>query len=703
MNHPKNPMDFTKNPPEKFQDLGKMSKAEARDEARALRQGIDYHDYLYYVKNQPEISDALYDKLFHRLEELEDTFPELRIEDSPTKRVGGKPQSSLKKVSHAAPMLSLNASLEQDEVAKFFEFVHEHIDQEKLAFVLEPKFDGFSVELVYEKGKFTSGSTRGDGEVGEDITRNLKTIRAIPLRLQNSDNNCPDFLSVRGEVYMPGKGFNELNKKRVQKGKEPFANPRNAAAGTMRQLDPGKVADKPLDIIFYEILAMKNALPDELPDALPDALPDTHQQTLELLPRWGLQTDPHSKTASSLKQIEDYHQEMARKRDELESEIDGIVIKVDRYAQRETLGVRQRSPRWAFAWKFPPRQEVTTLEDIVVQVGRTGMLTPVALLQPVDVGGVTISRATLHNEDEVRKKDVRPGDQVRVARAGDVIPEIVERVGKHQQKKGKAFSMPHACPACNADVYREGAYFFCSGKLTCPAQIIGGIVHYASREALNISGLGEKTATALVDGELVANISDLYQLSRDDLLQLDGFAKKSAHNLHQAIRDSKNPELKRFIYAQGIRHVGQRMAMILAREFSSLEQLKKADKQELSKIAEIGPEIAQSICEFFKQKENLDVLERLEELGVKVQQSRTRKKSGKLEGKNFVFTGKLEDFTRSQAQDTVEKLGGRATSSVSNETDYVVVGENPGSKYDEAQEYGIEIIDEDEFKKLISS
>ncbi len=684
-------MDYKKNPPEKFKDLSKISKEEARDEARALRQAIDYHDYLYYVKNQPEISDALYDKLFHRLEELEDKFPELQTKDSPTKRVGGKPLSSLEKVNHAAPMLSLNASLEQDRVKNFFEFIHERVDRKKVAFVLEPKFDGFSVELVYEKGKLKSGSTRGDGEVGEDITRNLKTIRSIPLRLQKSEKSCPDFLSVRGEVYMPRKGFNQLNKKRIQEGAEPFANPRNAAAGTMRQLDPGKVADKPLDIIFYEILSMENNMPD------------SHKQTLEILPRWGLKTDPHYKKTSSLKQIEDYHQEMARKRDELDSEIDGIVIKLDSYAQRETLGVRHRSPRWAFAWKFPPRQEVTTLEDIVVQVGRTGMLTPVALLKPVDVGGVTISRATLHNEDEVRKKDVQPGDQVQVARAGDVIPEIVQRVGKHVQKKGKTFSMPDKCPACSADVYREGAYYFCSGKLTCPAQIIGGIIHYASREALNITGLGEKTATALVDRELVKNISDLYQLTREDLLKLDGFAGKSADKLHRAIQDSKNPELKRFIYALGIRHVGQRMAMILAREFSSLDKLKNADKQELNKIAEIGPEIAQSVSQFFRQKENLDVLKKLEKLGVKVQKSKTGNKSGKLEGKNFVFTGRLEGYTRNQAQDKVEELGGRATSSVSSETDYVVAGEDPGSKYDDAREHGVEIINEDEFKKLISS
>jgi len=683
-------MDYKKNPPKKFKAINKMGKREARKEIDALREGIHYHDYLYYVKNQPEISDALYDKLFHRLEKLEEKFPELEAADSPTRRVGAKPLDHLKKVKHAAPMLSLNAALEHKEVKRFYDFVSRHINQKTVAFVLEPKFDGFSVELVYENGTLKSGSTRGDGEEGEDITRNLKTIRSVPLQLQRADNNLPDFLSIRGEVFMPKQGFQQLNQKRLKKGEEPFANPRNAAAGTMRQLDPGNVENKPLDIIFYEILSMKGDMPD------------SHSRVLELLPQWGLKTDTHYKQTDSLQEIEAYHHEFAGKKDDLEYEIDGIVIKLNSYRYREKLGVRQRSPRWAFAWKFPPRQEITTLEDIVIQVGRTGMLTPVALLQPVDVGGVTISRATLHNEDEVRKKDVQPGDRVRIARAGDVIPEVVERVEETGKKRGEAFSMPDKCPACGADIYREGAFSFCSGQLKCPAQIKGGIVHYASREALNIKGLGEKTAADLVDKDLVRDVSDLYRLTKDALLKLDGFADKSAEQLRQAIQASKQPELERFLFALGIRHVGRRVARILARRFSELAELKKAGKNSLEQIPGVGPEIAHSIYHFFQQKHNLNVLDSLEKAGVNVQPSRTERKSDTLKGQTFVFTGKLQSYTRQEARDLVEELGGHSTSRVSSETDYVVVGEKPGSTYDDARNQGVNIIDEERFKKMLT-
>ncbi|MDZ7700395.1 MAG: NAD-dependent DNA ligase LigA [Deltaproteobacteria bacterium] len=451
-------MDFKKNPTKTFKDIDQMTQQEARKEVDALREGIDYHDYLYYVKNQPEISDARYDKLFHRLQELEDAFPDLQSDQSPTQRVGAKPVSELRKVEHATPMLSLNAGLDEKEIKRFIDFVRRHIEGENVEFVLEPKFDGFSVELVYENGELKYGATRGDGETGEDITRNLKTIHTIPLRLRNG-NGTPDVLSVRGEVFMRKQGFQELNKERIEKGEDPFANARNAAAGTMRQLDPKNVADKPLDILFYDILYIEG---DEL---------TSHWDVLKHFPRWGLKTDTNNRKASSFKEIRSYHERLSEKRDDVEYDIDGIVIKLNNYTQRERLGVRQRSPRWAMVWKFPPKEEITTLEDIVVQVGRTGMLTPVALLQPVDVGGVTVSRATLHNEDEVKKKDVRPGDTVRIARAGDVIPEVVERIPKPGQKRQEAFAMPGKCPACGADVYREGAYYFCSGRLTCPLKL----------------------------------------------------------------------------------------------------------------------------------------------------------------------------------------------------------------------------------------
>ncbi|MCF8084272.1 MAG: NAD-dependent DNA ligase LigA [Deltaproteobacteria bacterium] len=683
-------MDFKKHPPKTFKDLDKMSKEEARKEVEALREGIDYHDYLYYVKNQPEISDALYDKLFGRLQDLEQAFPELRSDTSPTQRVGATPVSELKKVEHTVPMLSLNAALEQAEVKNFYDFIQRRTKGSKTAFVLEPKFDGFSVELVYEGGELRYGATRGDGEVGEDITHNVKTISSVPLHLRKK-KDVPAFLSVRGEVFMPKKGFQQLNKRRIENGEEPFANPRNAAAGTMRQLDPQQVADKPLDILFYEILYVV------------DHQPASHWEDLKRLPQWGLKTDTHNTRAESLKDIQTYHERLAEKRDEFEYDIDGIVIKLDRYEQREQLGVRQRSPRWAFAWKFPPKEEVTSLEDIVVQVGRTGVLTPVALLQPVDVGGVTVSRATLHNEDEVKKKDVRCGDKVRVARAGDVIPEVMERIKEPGKKRQKPFSMPDTCPACAARVYKEGAYYFCSGRLTCPPQVIGGIVHYASREALNIEGLGEKTAEDMFKKGLVKDISGLYGLGKEDLLQLDEFAEKSAGQLYEAIQKTKNPKLDRFLYALGIRHVGRRIAQILAQHFRRFEDLKKADKEAIAEIPEIGPEIADSVSEFFAQKENRKVLKNLKQAGVVVQDLKTKKQAQTLEGKTFVFTGKLNEYTRQEAQDLVEALGGRATSSVSSETDYVVAGEDPGGKYDEARNQNVTIMDEKEFKKLVSS
>jgi DNA ligase (NAD+) len=681
--------DFKKNPKADFKDLDEMSKEEARREIEALREGINYHDYLYYVRNKPEISDALYDKLFRRLEELENAFPEFHSDTSPTQRVGAAPVSKLKKVEHTAPMLSLNAALEQKEVKNFCDFVQRNTKAKKIMYVLEPKFDGFSVELVYEEGRFKYGATRGDGEVGEDISKNLMTIGTVPLSLQGK--KVPSLVSVRGEVFMPKEGFQQLNKERIEKGEEPFANPRNAAAGTMRQLDPKNVSDKPLDILIYDILQVQG-----------DGF-STHWDALKQFPKWGFKTDNNNKKCSSFDEVRKYHKKLSEKRDDVEYEIDGIVIKVDDFDLRKALGTRQRSPRWAFAWKFPPKEEITKLEKIVVQVGRTGILTPVALLQPVDVGGVTVSRATLHNEDEVRKKDVRPGDTVRIARAGDVIPEVVERVKKPgQERKGK-FSMPRTCPACGAKVYREGAYYFCTAGLTCPPQITGRIIHYASRDATNIAGLGDKTAADMVKKGLVKDIADLYKLSVEDILKLDGFAQKSAGQLHEAIQGTKDPRLDRFLYALGIRHVGQHVARVLAQKHRSLEALQKAAREEIERTTEIGPEISRSVAQFFKQKENRSVLKSLSEAGVKVQDMPPGKKATPLEGTTFVFTGKLEGYARQEAEKAVEDLGGRAASSVSRETDFVVAGKDPGKKYDDAKELGIKIIDEKEFEKQLRS
>lgn len=678
--------DFKKHPKTEFKDARSLSKKEARQQMEAVRLGIDYQDFRYYVKNDPVISDAAYDKLFRRLEELEEAFPDLAAEDSPAQRVGAEPADELESAEHAAPMLSLRAVLEEDEVERFGELVRRHADGKEAAFVAEPKFDGVSIEAVYEKGRYRRGATRGDGRTGEDVTANLKTIRMLPLRLQGEED-APDFLSVRGEVYFGKREFQDLNKRLTERGDRAFANPRNAASGTLRRLDPREVARKPLAIVFYDILETS------------DGDFTSHWDELDQLARWGLRTDEHNTRCGSIEEIRRFHRRLAEGRDDLPYDIDGIVIKVDDRSLWHALGTRHRSPRWALAWKFQPRREVTRLSDIVVQVGMTGVLTPVAMLDPVDVGGVTVSRATLHNEDEVRRKDIRTGDKVRVARAGDVIPEVVERIKEPGRKRSEEFVMPRKCPVCNSKVVREGAYHLCPAGLSCPPQLVGHIVHYGSKEALDIAGLGKETARHLVDKELVRDLADLYRLEADDLLRLEGFSEKSARKLHHAIQGAKRPPLDRFLFAQGIRHVGRRVARDLAQAFGSLDAIRRADTEE---VGEIGPVIGRSVQQFFGDKATRDVLERLQQAGLKVQDMPSEGKDQPLAGKTFVFTGNLKNHTRDEAKDRVEGLGARATSSVSGKTDYVVVGDNPGSKLDDARENDVDILDESAFEEMLT-
>jgi len=665
-----------------------LDKQAAAAEMESLREEIRHHDYLYYVKNAPEISDAEYDKRFSRLQALEDAFPDLRTEDSPTQRIGAAPVGTLRKARHAAPMLSLQAVREQADIESFLKTARKAAGGEKPGYVLEPKFDGFSVELVYEKGRLVRGVTRGDGETGEDITHNLRTVRALPLVLQG--DAPPHSLSVRGEVLMPRQAFQALNKARLERGDEAFANPRNAAAGMMRQLDPGKVAGRRLDIFCYDIL-----------DSSDEPLP-SQTETLASLAAWGLKTCPLNDAADTIAAIRRYHDRLAEQRETLEYEVDGMVVKADSRDVREALGVRARSPRWAIAWKFAPRQEVTTLEDIVVQVGRSGILTPVALLAPVDVGGVTVSRATLHNADEIKRKDLRVGDTVRVIRAGDVIPEISERLSRPGKKQGKPFAMPERCPACGAKVVREGAYFRCEAGLSCPAQLVGRIRHFAQREAMNIDGLGEKTAAQLVSRGLIADLADLYTLKPADVQTLEGFGKKSAQQLYDAIQNAKTPRLDRFLHALGIPRTGRRTARLVARELGSLDAVQKASRKALAALPGIGDETAAALHHFFRQEENRDVLQRMRRAGVKVGEMAGREAGRQpLKGKTFVLSGQLARFTRNEAKDRIETLGGRATSSVSGETDYLVRGESPGSKLDEAEQQAVEILDEQAFLKLI--
>lgn len=682
----KNP--YLKDPKTRFKDIKKLDKREADEQIHQLAEAIHHHDYLYYVKNQPIISDRKYDKLYKRLQALEGRFPDLRPQDSPTMRVGAEPVDKLKKVDHIRPMLSLDSALEGDKIKDFIDFVERHIEKKRIEYILEPKFDGFSVELVYEHAEFKYGATRGNGVTGEDISENLKTIKAIPLHLQ-TENNPPDFIAVRGEVLMPKDGFQKLNKERIKNNEDPFANPRNAAAGIMRQLDPQKVANKPLDVFFYTIMQSRNG---DIAD---------HWQALKKLSQWGFKVNENKIKTDSFKKIENYYQDVLSERDDLNYDIDGVVLKVNDEEIKRDLGERENSPRWAIAWKFPPREEVTTLFDIVVQVGKSGMLTPVALLDPVDVGGVTVSRASLHNEEMVREKDVRSGDKVRIKRAGDVIPEVVERVEDHP-KGARSFSMPGKCPSCGTNVVKEGAYYFCPAGLQCRAQLIGRIIHYASREAMNIENLGDKIAKHLVQRNMVQDLADLYHLSKKDILKLNGFAEKSSQQLYEDIQNSKRAKLDRFLYALGIRHVGRHIARVLASHFSTLERLQKATQKELEKIDEIGDEIAASVYHFFNDKQNQRILKHLFAAGVEIESMPTQQEQP-LKGKTFVFTGELDAFSRDQAESKVEQLGGRATSSVSGNTDYVVVGENPGSKLDNAKKQGIKTMDEKAFKKMIQS
>lgn len=683
-------MDFKKHPKTDFKPVDELTEEEAEKEIAALRDGIGYHDYLYYVKNKPEISDATYDKLFKRLQELEETFPRFKSEDSPTVRVGREPVSQLKKVRHTAPLLSLQAVLEEKDVKSFDQSLRRHSGDGPVRYALEPKFDGLSVEVVYEEGRFKYGATRGDGERGEDISHNLKTVGAIPLRLRASDA-VPALLAVRGEIFMPRQGFIKLNRERTERDEEAFANPRNAAAGIIRQLDPKKAAGKPLDVFFYEILRIEQERQK----------PRTHGEALRLLADSGLKTSPLNGSADSLKGISAYHEKLAAQRDDLAYEIDGIVIKAEDYELRERLGVRERNPRWALAWKFEPKQEITTLEDIAVQVGRTGMLTPVALLRPVDVGGVTVSRATLHNEDEVHRKDLRLGDKVRIARAGDVIPEVIERIKQPGQPRGRPFSMPDRCPVCGTKLIKEGAYYFCPSNLSCPAQLIGHITHYASRNAMDIGHLGEKTARQLVDRGMVENLADLYALSKENLKTLEGFAEKSAGQLHEAIQQSRHARLDRFLYGLGIRQVGWHVARIAAQEFRSLSALRRADVDDLRKVEEIGDETAASLVRFFSNDRNRAILDRMLKLGLAIEDMPKRRGGLPLKGKTFVLTGSLEHYTRDEATAELERLGAHVTGNVSVNTDFIVVGANPGSKLEAAREHDIKQLDERDFEKLI--
>ncbi len=667
-----------------------MDREHAKQRIQELREEIRHHDYLYYVKNQPEISDAEYDKLFQELQELEEEYPEFQSENSPTQRVGAPPVDELPDVEHTAPMLSLQSSHEEGKARDFHDRVVRGLGREEgVAYMVEPKFDGASVELVYREGALERAATRGDGQVGDMITENIRTVGSVPLRLREGGRPIPSLLAVRGEVMISIPDFEDLNEILINEGKEPFANPRNAAAGSLRQLDPRITAQRPLDIFVYDILHMEGG---EVA---------TQREVQRALRAWGFRVSDLPECVETFEEVVAYHDEMEKRRDELDYEIDGVVIKLDDLAARGELGSTAHHPRWAFAFKFSPRKEITRVERIVPSVGRTGIVTPIAFLRPVEIGGVTISRASLYNIEQLHKKDIREGDRVRVQRAGDVIPQVVERVGEEEEDRCPPFEMPEDCPSCGTKLQRQGPFLVCPNSFGCPAQLAGRIEHLASREALDIQGIGEETAQLLVEEGLVKRLPDLFKLTQEDILSLEGFAEKSSRQLIEAIQGARKVELRRFLYGLGIPEVGQTVARDLARHFGSLMALRDASVEDLEGVPGIAQKMAAAIHGFFHgegSQEMLDeLLEHLEVIPLEIPQEQP------LEGLTFVFTGGLKRWTRSEAQDLVERYGGHATSSVSGETDYLVVGQNPGSKLDEARERGVETLEEDEFKSLLSS
>ncbi|MGB0911564.1 MAG: NAD-dependent DNA ligase LigA [Nitrospirales bacterium] len=655
-----------------------------------LRAQIQYHDDLYYVRDKPEISDTTYDQLFRELQALESQYPELVTPNSPTQRVGGIPLEQFKKIPHEHPLLSLDSHVEVEDVRAFDQRVHRELERDSVEYTVEPKYDGLSVELVYEAGIFVRGATRGDGIIGEDITVNLRTIRSLPLQLLNLES-VPQQIVVRSEVYIPLDDFYALNKRLVEEGEEPFANPRNAAAGSLRQLDSRLTADRPLTLTCYDLKTQANQRPD------------SHWEAVSQIGEWGLPIPQHRRQCRSIDEVIAFHADIEAQRPDLPFEIDGIVVKVDRYEWQEVLGEKSRSPRWAIAFKFPPRQEITTVQHIEISVGRTGALTPIAVLNPVEIGGVTVSRASLHNIDEVARKDIRSGDAVKVERAGDVIPDVVERIKRPGEIREVPFAIPSTCPICQSNTIQEGPILYCTGQTVCSAQLKGSLELYVSKGALNIDGLGKKTVAQLVDEGLVKDLADFYRLTKDQLLTLEGFADKSATQLVEGINNSKRAPLARFIFGLGIRNVGVHIAQLLAKHFGSFVKLQDAKKEELELIHEIGPEIASSVEGFFQESRNLSVLQRMEELGVSVEVLDTAAiSSGQpLSGKIFVLTGTLEGFSRQEAKEKIEARGGRVTSSVSKQTHYVVAGTDPGSKFDKAQSLGVTILNEESLVTLL--
>jgi len=667
-----------------------MDTAAAAKRITWLSTELERHNRLYYEKDMPEITDAEYDALFKELQELERGFPDLALPDSPTKRVGGRPLAKFSQVRHSTPMLSLENGFSEGDLRDFDDRVKRFLGlpgETAVPYVCEPKMDGVAVELVYRQGLLGIGSTRGDGVVGEDVTENLKTAKDIPLRLRMDD--APELLTVRGEVYLPLAPFRKLNEEREEEGLPPFANPRNAAAGSLRQLDSKVTARRPLSIFCYAL-------------GETDGLEfDSQSDFLARIPAWGLPVNPLIRAVSGIDAVLAYYKEMMEERDGLPYEIDGVVVKVDPFPMQRDLGEKSRSPRWAIAWKFPPRQATTVVLDIVPQVGRTGVITPVAHLAPVEVSGVMVARATLHNWEEMLRKDIRKGDTVVVERAGDVIPAVVRVLVEKRAGTETALPIPAVCPECGGEAVRiPGEVAVRCVGLACPAQLRESLKHFASRRAMDIDGLGEKFIEQLLALGVVKDVADIYTLTREDFMRFERMGEKLSENLLHAIEGSKSRELSRFIFALGIRNVGEHTAKLLASAFGSVENLTKASLEELTSLREVGPQVAESIMDFFKNRENLRVVERLLAAGVRpsVEEKRV---GGRFTGKTFVFTGTLTRFSRDDAKKMVELEGGHAAGSVSKKTDYVVAGSEAGSKLEKAVQLGVRVLTEEEFLELV--
>lgn len=662
-----------------------------RDRMKVIIADIKKHDVLYYQKQNPEISDAEYDRLFQELKDLENRYPEWIASDSPTQKVSGGVSSGFKKMTHKVPLLSLDSLFTRDDIIAFDKRIRKDLGKDDIAYVAEFKFDGVSVDVVYENGIFVRGATRGDGFIGEDITANLKTISGLPQKLNGK--NIPRELHLRGEVFYTLKDFERLNKTLIESGEDAFANPRNAASGALRQLDSRITAKRPLGIFCYTILYHSD-----------DFTVTTQEDALQKLKSFGLPTGDFHRICPNVEAIFQMHDEYQIKRDSLPFEIDGLVFKLNSLPDQETLGFKARSPRYAFAYKFESRKGVTIVDDVAFQVGRTGAITPVAILRPIDISGVTVSRATLHNFDFVEELDVRIGDHVTVARAGDVIPAIVSVEKEKRPAHTKKIQPPQTCPTCGAKTLQDKAHTYCSNTLSCPAQVKWSIVHFASKRALNIAGLGEETVDLLLKNKLISNCADLYDLTQDQLLNLDGFKDKKTQNLIAAVAQSSQQSLDRHVFALGIHDVGEQTAKLLLNHFHNFDSLIQASVEDLENIHGIGPETAKSIVAFFETPSNQKLIARLKKAGL-LSGTYGSPSSGdrKFSGLTFVLTGELKKFTRDDMKNEIEKRGGKVSGSVSKKTSYVVVGENPGSKYDKAQELGVPILGEDEITKMLET